>query len=225
MDSAQDDRALPRPGCPIRRSPDQSLLSGSPKLIAASHVLLRLLAPRHPPCALSSLTMFATGRPELPGCPDAIAWVSYHALALSDGLPVQLVKDRLAGSGNVSETAMDRHPDPRCGPLVGPQRASGVRIGGADGDRTHDLRLAKPALSQLSYSPEGHGGRTVGGQARSASVKRPKPTLSGPVPVTRRKGGSCLDTSSSCLPKGSIRWPSMKIKKPCRPPSGAGGPR
>jgi hypothetical protein len=25
--------------------------------------------------------------------------------------------------------------------------------GGADGDRTHDLRLAKPALSQLSYGP------------------------------------------------------------------------
>ena len=24
---------------------------------------------------------------------------------------------------------------------------------GADGDRTHDLRLAKPALSQLSYDP------------------------------------------------------------------------
>ena len=36
-----------------------------------------------------------------------------------------------------------------------PQRAS--RVGehdGADGDRTHDLRLAKPALSRLSYSPE-----------------------------------------------------------------------
>src|SRR5205809_6886006 len=113
MDSAQDDRALPRPGCPIRRSPDQSLLSGSPKLIAASHVLLRLLAPRHPPCALSSLTMFATGRPpNLRGCPDAIAWVSYHALALSDGLPVQLVKDRPA----MSITARDRHSDPRSGP-------------------------------------------------------------------------------------------------------------
>ena len=26
-------------------------------------------------------------------------------------------------------------------------------IGGDDGDRTHDLRLAKPALSQLSYVP------------------------------------------------------------------------
>ncbi len=28
-------------------------------------------------------------------------------------------------------------------------------IGGAERDRTVDLRLAKPALSQLSYSPEG----------------------------------------------------------------------
>jgi hypothetical protein len=42
-------------GCPIRKSPDQSLLSGSPKLIAAYHVLHRLLAPRHPLHALSSL--------------------------------------------------------------------------------------------------------------------------------------------------------------------------
>ena len=30
-------------------------------------------------------------------------------------------------------------------------------IGGADRDRTDDLRLAKPALSQLSYSPENNG--------------------------------------------------------------------
>ncbi len=54
-----DDPELPGPGCPIRKSPDQSLLSGSPKLNAASHVLHRLLAPRHPPYALSSLTIFA----------------------------------------------------------------------------------------------------------------------------------------------------------------------
>src|SRR5437763_1957211 len=30
---------------------------GSPRLIAAYHVLHRLLLPRHPPCALSSLTI------------------------------------------------------------------------------------------------------------------------------------------------------------------------
>ena len=45
------------PGCPIRKSPGQSLLDGSPRLIAAFHVLLRLLAPRHPPVALTILTL------------------------------------------------------------------------------------------------------------------------------------------------------------------------
>ena len=42
-------------GFPIRKFPDQSLLSSSPKHIAACHVLHRLLVPRHPPNALSSL--------------------------------------------------------------------------------------------------------------------------------------------------------------------------
>ena len=51
-----DDRGLPRPGCPIRRSPDQRLLAGSPRLIAGSHVLHRRSAPRHPPWALGRLT-------------------------------------------------------------------------------------------------------------------------------------------------------------------------
>jgi len=33
------------------------MVSSSPGLIAAAHVLHRLLAPRHPPCALSLLIM------------------------------------------------------------------------------------------------------------------------------------------------------------------------
>ena len=44
-------------GFPIRTSPDQSLLSDSPGLIAACHVLRRLPAPRHPLHALSNLTI------------------------------------------------------------------------------------------------------------------------------------------------------------------------
>src|SRR6185312_4099335 len=52
MDSAGSTRALPRVGFPIRTSRDQRLVSTSPALIAAAHVLHRLLAPRHPPCAL-----------------------------------------------------------------------------------------------------------------------------------------------------------------------------
>lgn len=42
-------------GFPIRRSSDQSSVGSSPRLIAASYVLLRLLVPRHSPCALKNL--------------------------------------------------------------------------------------------------------------------------------------------------------------------------
>ena len=42
-------------GFPIRISTDQSLVGSSPWLFAATHVLHRLQAPRHPPLALCSL--------------------------------------------------------------------------------------------------------------------------------------------------------------------------
>jgi hypothetical protein len=42
-------------GFPIRKSPDQRLFAGYPKLIAGYYVLHRLLSPRHPPCALTQL--------------------------------------------------------------------------------------------------------------------------------------------------------------------------
>src|SRR4051794_35363235 len=57
MYSVLGDAALPAPGFPIRRSTGQRLFSASPWLIAAVHVLLRLLVPRHPPCALNILTV------------------------------------------------------------------------------------------------------------------------------------------------------------------------
>jgi hypothetical protein len=56
FDSGGSTRALPRVGFPIRKSPDQRMVSSFPGLIAAAHVLHRLLAPRHPPCALRHLT-------------------------------------------------------------------------------------------------------------------------------------------------------------------------
>src|SRR6476619_5695106 len=52
MCSGRVARALPRVGFPIRKSRDQRLVSTYPGLIAAAHVLHRLLAPRHPPSAL-----------------------------------------------------------------------------------------------------------------------------------------------------------------------------
>src|SRR6476661_7374772 len=65
MCSTRDDAALPAPGCPIRESAGQRPFSASPRLIAAVHALLRLLMPRHPPCALLILTVIKAG-PEAP---------------------------------------------------------------------------------------------------------------------------------------------------------------
>src|SRR5438094_7119660 len=57
MCSARDNAALPALGFPIRESAGHGLFSASPRLIAAVHALLRLLVPRHPPCALPILTV------------------------------------------------------------------------------------------------------------------------------------------------------------------------
>jgi hypothetical protein len=62
MYSGRGDGALPPPGFPIRKSAGQSLFSGSPRLIAAVHVLHRLLVPRHPPHALTILTVIRPGK-------------------------------------------------------------------------------------------------------------------------------------------------------------------
>jgi hypothetical protein len=55
MCSGRSDTPLRVPSFLIRKSTDRSLVGSSPWLIAASRVLLRLQAPRHPPLALCSL--------------------------------------------------------------------------------------------------------------------------------------------------------------------------
>jgi hypothetical protein len=54
-------------------------------------------------------------------------------------------------------------------------------LGGADRDRTDDLRLAKPALSQLSYSPESHRAprRGVSASVGQGRLELPTSRLSG----------------------------------------------
>ena len=122
------------PGFPIRRSPDQRLLSTSPKLIAASHVLHRLCAPRHPPSALSSLTIQNRSRLgfEASASPNS---------TLQDAIQLILAQLSCASCRHL-RFSKNRN-------LV----QNTKRMSGADRDRTDGLRLAKPALSQLSYSP------------------------------------------------------------------------
>ena len=56
-------------GFPHSEIPGSMPACGSPRLIAACHVLHRLLLPRHPPCALSSLTTkFTRYTQEAPYC-------------------------------------------------------------------------------------------------------------------------------------------------------------
>src|SRR5689334_5663309 len=84
---------------------------------------------------------------------------------------------------------------------------SPVPTHGADGDRTHDLRLAKPALSQLSYSPEGCccGAGCPGGlegriERPLLKVPRAYPHTSGCVPAPAPVVSVLILTSSVCEP-------------------------
>ena len=54
-------------GFPHSEIPGSMLMCSSPRLIAACHVLLRLLMPRHSPCALISLTIFLVLRKNYAG--------------------------------------------------------------------------------------------------------------------------------------------------------------
>jgi hypothetical protein len=52
---------LSQRGLPHSEISGSQPVSGSPELFAAVHVLLRLSLPRHPPCALRSLTVYPKG--------------------------------------------------------------------------------------------------------------------------------------------------------------------
>ena len=56
MSSGAGDTTQLMPGYPIRTPWDPRSVDNSPRPIAASHVLHRLLVPRHPPFALTNLT-------------------------------------------------------------------------------------------------------------------------------------------------------------------------
>jgi hypothetical protein len=110
-------------GCPIRKSPGQSLLGGSPELIAACHVLHRLLTPGHPPCALVRLT--TTQR------------MKEFRTAHSESVVKERGRDasRPIQKNFITPSLFER------------------KVGGGERDRTDGLLVANQALSQLSYTP------------------------------------------------------------------------
>ena len=75
-------------GFPHSDIPGSKCICHFPRLIAAYHVLHRLLVPRHPPCALSSLT----GHPSVLACttyPFSPIRLSKTRLGLEAEMPVR----------------------------------------------------------------------------------------------------------------------------------------
>jgi hypothetical protein len=88
-----------RLGFPIRTSPDRSLVGGSPRLIAATRVLHRLLAPRHPSHALRSLqSQTSDGRDHRGPCRGAPV-ASSAEVELAKLLAGQRLRDFAASAG------------------------------------------------------------------------------------------------------------------------------
>ena len=138
-------------GFPIRTSPGQSLLGGSPELIAACHVLHRLLTPGHPPCALIRLT------------------TTQRMKNNSDAFTGSVVKD--------PGTRHCRRPyrkNPKT--LRSMLSAYPAPVGGGERDRTDDLLVANQALSQLSYTPKK---KPISYRPRDvpSTLRCPRPTL------------------------------------------------
>jgi len=125
---------LTRKGLPHSEIPGSKPVCGSPRLIAACHVLHRFSAPRHPPSTLSSLTIKYLRRESFSFYPTLLSKIVITA------------DQKVPRLGGTSSSAL---------PTESPDSPVAFRpvFGGAERNRTADLRLAKPPLSQLSYSP------------------------------------------------------------------------
>ena len=125
-----------------------------PQLIAACHVLHRLHAPRHPPCALSSLTIkFAQSELLLP---EALTLQITHSLL---ALTFRIFFSRKVFYITylvIKDLLILQKLQCLCNKPISTQVSAtplNLKYGG-EGARTPDLRLAKPALCQTELHPQ-----------------------------------------------------------------------
>ena len=131
---------------PHSEIPGSKSACDSPRLFAACHVLHRLLVPRHPPHALTSLAKkFAPDRHiQCTTKPDPCDKKGSINAQQKNCWTIQLSKNRLVPPlADLPAVRGQRHRGAGHPLLVDPN-------GGEYRARTGDLRLAKPALSQLS---------------------------------------------------------------------------
>ena len=146
-------------GFPHSEIRGSKLIRSSPRLIAAYHVLHRLLLPRHPPNALKALDrshyrypprMWCDGgngqKDQLASIHPAVSRSGEHGPCGSpEGAQAYLPHDdKQHADGHEIHHAKTRNSN----------EAPLTPTGGARRDRTDDLKLAKLPLSQLSYGPD-----------------------------------------------------------------------
>ncbi len=189
MYSAGGNAVLPALGFPIRESADQWLFSASPRLFAAVHALLRLLVPRHPPCALLILTVIrhsrtrrSSKRPVIPVWLTAIVATaaSWHGCAVF----------------KVREEA--------------PSRTNGPPTTGPAGSRP---------VSQNSTActrPPDHEGRAR--RAKAAGGCQVRSTFRKPIQLGRRVDATGSPSSAAPfleLPRKEVIQPHLPVRLPC----------
>ena len=158
-------------GLPHSEIPGSMDICSSPRLIAACHVLHRLLMPRHSPCALCSLTCSSLPFQKRQVCQRnlgslrRIMQASQIVVSIAVTLPFRgsfstitssvallcFVFSLFSFQGAVLTFAV-RFEDPTLFFQVGSPNPL-ANPGGDKRDRTADLLLARQALSQLSYTP------------------------------------------------------------------------
>jgi hypothetical protein len=130
----------------------------SPNLFAGCHVLHRLLPPRHPPDALLLLhqSLQKQTQPKMGSLPFSQPNPPRQRIR-SGAIRFQTLSARQTPKGSSKQLSLHnvKQPQPRG---RHPQQGSGsfqnaTEHGGGERDRTDDLKLAKLALSQLSYAP------------------------------------------------------------------------
>ena len=143
-----------------------TLICSSPKLFAACHVLLRLLMPRHSPCALISLTILWFSEELCRSQKFTLARIVVFYPIISTIVSLLFSSSTLCCLSSFSSSFplfSFQGADPRS--KTGSKRSKGFErfdpfSGGDNRNRTDDLLRAKQALSHLSYTP-----RVVVGQS------------------------------------------------------------
>ena len=137
-------------------------ICSSPKLIAACHVLLRLLMPRHSPCALISLTIFLVLRKNYAG--HRSFSISRSNCSFTHNSTKKSVCFALSAKHPLLPCLLSHHFSivqfSRCRlrSKTGSKHLNTFKCfdpfsGGDNRNRTDDLLRAKQALSHLSYTP------------------------------------------------------------------------